>query len=68
MKLIANWFRNLRSALLLVNIVADSRFELYDVFQNPYGNRLPEYLECVKEAFIQGLEAGGSDPFRVIVV
>ncbi|GJJ14822.1 hypothetical protein Clacol_009090 [Clathrus columnatus] len=60
--------RNLRSALLLINIVADSRFELYDAFQNPYGNRLPEYLQCIKDAVIDGLSSGGSDPFRVIVL
>ncbi|KAF8492248.1 nuclear pore protein 84/107 [Gautieria morchelliformis] len=58
--------RNIKSALMLANIVADSRYELYDAFQNPYGNRLGEYLQCVKEAILGGLEGGSSDPFRVV--
>lgn len=63
-----NDYSNVRSALLLVNVVADSRFELYDAFQNPYGNRLPEYLQCINDAFIEGLNANGSDPFRVLAM
>jgi nuclear pore complex protein Nup107 len=51
---------------MLANTVADSRYELYDAFQNPYGNRLGEYLQCVKEAVLGGLEGGSSDPFRVV--
>jgi len=58
--------RNIKSALLLANTVADSRYELYDAFQNPYGNRLGEYLQCVRAAILGGLEGGGSDPFGVV--
>ena len=47
-------------------IVADSRYKLYDDFVNPEGRRLGEYLGAVREAFVAGLEKGGSDPFRTI--
>lgn len=60
-------YRNVKNALLLANIVADSRYELYDAFQNAHGNRLGEYLQYVKEAVLGSLEkVGGSDPFRVV--
>ncbi|KAF8573972.1 hypothetical protein K439DRAFT_890278 [Ramaria rubella] len=59
--------RNLKSALLLANIVADSRYEIYDAFQNVHGNRLGEYLQCIKQAVLGGLEGGGSDPFKIVV-
>jgi nuclear pore complex protein Nup107 len=58
--------RNIKSALLLANTVADSRYEIYDAFHNPHGNRLGEYLQCIKEAVLGGLEGGGSDPFRIV--
>ncbi|KAF8530254.1 nuclear pore protein 84/107 [Hysterangium stoloniferum] len=57
---------HIKSALLLANTVSDSRFELYEAFQNPHGNRLGEYLQNIKEAVLGSLENGGSDPFRVV--
>ncbi|KAJ2925851.1 hypothetical protein H1R20_g11243, partial [Candolleomyces eurysporus] len=57
---------NLKRALELVNIVADSRYKLYEDFVNADGRRLGEYLGAVREAFVAGLEKGGSDPFRPI--
>ena len=50
----------------LVNIVADSRYRLYDDFVSGNGRRLGEYLGAVRQAFVAGLEKGGSDPFRTI--
>ena len=52
----------------LVNIVADSRYRLYDDFisGNNGRRRLGEYLGAVRRAFVAGLEKGGSDPFRTI--
>ncbi|TEB19903.1 hypothetical protein FA13DRAFT_1820574 [Coprinellus micaceus] len=64
---------NLRRAMELVNIVADSRYRLYDDFISGTGvagnngrRRLGEYLGAVRQAFVAGLEKGGSDPFRTI--
>jgi nuclear pore complex protein Nup107 len=56
----------LRYALGLANIVADSRYKLYEDFVNEDGRRLGEYLGAVRQAVLCGLEGGGSDPFRVI--
>ncbi|KAF6745641.1 nuclear pore complex protein [Ephemerocybe angulata] len=59
---------NLKRALKLADIVADSRYKLYDDFVKPDGpERLGKYLRAVKEAFVAGLEKGGSDPFRPIL-
>ncbi|KAG2346195.1 hypothetical protein BDR05DRAFT_959792 [Suillus weaverae] len=58
---------NLKRALKLANIVADSRYELYDDFLHLDGRRLGEYLDAVRRATIAGLEGGGSDPFKVIM-
>lgn len=58
--------RNLKRALQLANIVADSRYQLYEDFVNEDGKRLGDYLGAVREAILGGLEGGGSDPFRVI--
>lgn len=58
--------RNLKVALELVNIVADSRYKLYDDFLHPDGRRLAEYLGAVRQAVLVGLENGGSDPFKVV--
>ncbi|KAF5320046.1 hypothetical protein D9611_010388 [Ephemerocybe angulata] len=59
---------NLKRALKLADIVADSRYKLYDDFVNPDGPaRLGKYLRAVKEAFVAGLEKGGSDPFRPVL-
>ncbi|KAH6905125.1 nuclear pore complex protein [Coprinopsis sp. MPI-PUGE-AT-0042] len=57
---------NLKRALQLANVVADSRYKLYEDFVNEDGRRLGEYLGAVRRAFIGGLEKGGSDPFRPI--
>ncbi|KAG2341834.1 hypothetical protein BDR05DRAFT_976754 [Suillus weaverae] len=58
---------NLKRALELANIVADSRYKLYDNFLHLDGRRLGEYLDAVGRATIAGLEGGGSDPFQVIL-
>ncbi|KAG1774056.1 hypothetical protein EV702DRAFT_1128128 [Suillus placidus] len=55
---------NLKRALELANIVADSMYKLYDDFLHL--NRLGEYLDAVSRATIAGLEGGGSDPFKII--
>ena len=57
--------RNLNRALQLVNIVADSRYKLYDDFKGVGGRSLSDYLGAVRQAILGGLENGGSDPFRV---
>lgn len=57
---------NLKRALQLANVVADSRYKLYEDFVNENGKRLGEYLEAVRLAFIAGLDKGGSDPFRLV--
>lgn len=53
-------------ALELVNVVADSRYKLYDDFLHPDGRSLGEYLGAVRKAVLAGLEGGGSDPFKVV--
>lgn len=59
--------RNVRRALRLVNIVADSRYMLYTEFAGENGRRLKEYLGAVRTAVLVGLEHGGSDPFRAVL-
>ncbi|KAI0723479.1 nuclear pore protein 84/107 [Earliella scabrosa] len=59
---------NVKHALALVNVVADSRYRLYDDFSNQDGRRLGDYLGAVRQAVLAGLEGGGSDPFRVLAV
>jgi len=58
--------RNLKRALELANIVADSRYKLYEDFVNEDGRRLDDYLGAVRQAILGGLDGGGSDPFRVL--
>ena len=58
--------RNLNRALQLVNIVADSRYKLYDDFKGVGERNLSDYLGAVRQAILGGLENGGSDPFRVV--
>lgn len=58
---------NLKRALELVNIVADSRYKLYQDFVNEEGRRLADYLGAVRQAILGGLENGGSDPFRIML-
>ncbi|TFK38561.1 nuclear pore protein 84/107 [Crucibulum laeve] len=57
---------NLKRSLELVNIVADSRYKLYEDFVPENGKRLQDYLTAVRQAVLAGIEGGGSDPFRVI--
>ncbi|KAE9401605.1 hypothetical protein BT96DRAFT_1018085 [Gymnopus androsaceus JB14] len=60
---------NLKLLLQLVNIVADSRYKLYeDFFSDSGGARLNDYLGAVRQAVLGSLEGGGSDPFRAILV
>ena len=58
--------RNLKHCLALANIVADSRYKLYDDFVNQDGRRLGDYLQAVRRAVLAGLEGGGSDPFWIV--
>jgi len=58
---------NVRHALCLANIVADSRYMLFTGFSGENGRRLREYLAAVRTAMLAGLEHGGSDPFRVVL-
>ena len=71
--------RNIRAALELTNIVADSRYKLYYDFISDEENKLGTYLRAVRAAVLAGLEVnagagngGGttattSDPFRIMV-
>ncbi|TBU21786.1 nuclear pore protein 84/107 [Dichomitus squalens] len=59
---------NIKHALSLVNIVADSRYRLYEDFSKQDGRRLGDYLGAVRQAVLAGLEGGGSDPFRILTV
>ncbi|KAJ7582625.1 nuclear pore protein 84/107 [Mycena floridula] len=58
---------NLRRVFDLVNIVADSRYKLYEDFVNEEGRRLGDYLGAVRQAILGGLEGGGADPFRIVL-
>ena len=60
-------FSNVRHALLLANVVADSRYMLFTEFAGENGRRLSEYLGAVRSAVLAGLEHGGSDPFRAVL-
>ncbi|KAJ6620333.1 107-domain-containing protein [Mycena sp. CBHHK59/15] len=57
---------NLKRALQLANVVADSRYKLYEDFINEDGRRLGDYLGAVRQAILGGLDRGGSDPFRIL--
>ncbi|TFY52382.1 hypothetical protein EVJ58_g10050 [Rhodofomes roseus] len=59
---------NLKHALMLANIVADSRYKLTEDFVSQEGRRLGDYLGAVRQAILAGLEAGGSDPFRIVTL
>jgi len=61
------FFRNVRHALHLAYVVADSRYMLFTEFAGENGRRLREYLAAVRTAVLAGLEHGGSDPFRTVV-
>ena len=60
-------YSNVRHALCLANIVADSRYMLFTEFAGENGRRLKEYPAAVRTAVLAGLEHGGSDPFRVVL-
>ncbi|KAF5346850.1 hypothetical protein D9756_010620 [Leucocoprinus leucothites] len=57
---------NLKRAFELVNVVADSRYRIYEDFINEGGRKMSDYLGAVRQAALAGLEGGGSDPFRVL--
>ncbi|PPQ84939.1 hypothetical protein CVT25_004452 [Psilocybe cyanescens] len=59
---------NLKRALELANVVADSRYNLYEDFMNEEGGRtLGEYLKAIRQAILAGLETEkSSDPFAII--
>ncbi|KAI0086032.1 nuclear pore protein 84/107 [Irpex rosettiformis] len=59
---------NLQHTLDLANIVADSRYRLYDDFANVPQRKLSDYLLAVRQAILGGLEGGGSDPFRIVTL
>ncbi|KAG9125019.1 Nucleoporin nup84 [Ceratobasidium sp. 392] len=58
---------NLRRVLQLPNIVADSRYGIFKDFISTSGNRMPEYLRCVREASIAVLKNGVTDPVQAVV-
>jgi len=47
---------NLERAILLANIVADSRYKLYEDFVNEEGRKLADYLGAVRQAILAGVE------------
>jgi nuclear pore complex protein Nup107 len=51
-----------------VNIVADSRYRIYEDFINEGGRTLSDYLGAVRQAVLVGMEGGGSDPLRILMV
>ena len=55
--------RNLKNP---ANIVADTRYALYEDFvsDGAHTDRLEDYLRAVRQAILRGLENGGSDPLR----
>ncbi|TFK71838.1 hypothetical protein BDN72DRAFT_816969 [Pluteus cervinus] len=57
---------NLKKAIDLVNVIADSRYKLYEDFVGQEGRKLSDYLSAVKDAMVGGVEGGGSDPFRIL--
>jgi len=57
---------DLKRALVVANVVADSRYKLYEDFVNDGGRQLSDYLSAVRQAILGGLERGGSDPFRIV--
>ncbi|TBU51798.1 nuclear pore protein 84/107 [Dichomitus squalens] len=59
---------NMKHALSLVNIVADSRYRLHEDFSKQDGRRLGDSLGAVRQAVLAGLEGGDSDPSRILTV
>jgi nuclear pore complex protein Nup107 len=60
--------RNLKLTLELANVVADSRYNLYEDFVHEDRGRSGKYLGAIRQAILAGLEGGGSDPFRIFSV
>ncbi|KAL5501221.1 NUP84 [Sanghuangporus vaninii] len=60
--------RNLKHAFSLANIVADSRYGLYEDFISDGLQRMEDYLRSIRQAILRGLENGGSDPLRPLRV
>ncbi|KAH7106400.1 nuclear pore protein 84/107 [Auriculariales sp. MPI-PUGE-AT-0066] len=61
--------KNIRLALELANVVADSRYSLADEFfgSRSQRNRLQDYLAAVRTATIKGMELSGTaDPFKFL--
>ncbi|EJD49593.1 hypothetical protein AURDEDRAFT_161152 [Auricularia subglabra TFB-10046 SS5] len=62
--------RNIRAALELANVVADSRHGLADEFFGSATdrNKLPDYLAAVRAAAIEGMALGNcADPFKIVI-
>ncbi|KAI0031297.1 nuclear pore protein 84/107 [Vararia minispora EC-137] len=58
---------NVKHAIKLSTVVADSRFKMDRAFGAEDGGRpLKVYLEAVRNAVLISLENGGSDPFSVV--
>ena len=57
---------NLKYALELTNVVADSRYGVYEDFIADGSTRLEAFLKAVRLGVLRGLEEGGSDPFRTL--
>jgi nuclear pore complex protein Nup107 len=51
----------------LANLVADGKDKLHLDFVYQGQNRLAEYLMIVREAILEGMEDGGSDPLVPVV-
>ncbi|PCH39069.1 hypothetical protein WOLCODRAFT_110522 [Wolfiporia cocos MD-104 SS10] len=58
--------QNVQQALFLANFVADGRYKLTETFFADDRVRLREYVGLLREAVLIGLEAGGSDPLKVV--
>ena len=58
--------RNLKHALTLSNIVADSRYGVYEDFIADGSARLEAFLKAVRLGVLKGLEEGGADPLRAL--
>lgn len=56
----------MKRTIELANVVADSRYKLYEDFVPEDGRRLGDYLAAVKQAVLGSLEHGGSGPFKTI--
>ena len=59
--------RNLKCAIELTNIVADSRYWLYENFSNNSEWSLLDYLQVMRQAVLAEVENGELDPFRIIM-